>query len=199
MAIHLADMFERHGALSCFVQERKHKCVKRFAKDHLCKKRPEKAVMIQLTAQHTHDIQNIRGLSLECEFECATAASKRLLSALQQLRPGTHAAVSTLEAHTEVGGTIRRGDILLMGTDRGHVAVQVWFHVKCDGAPPQSLVQILITKQVHASEHFSRHVIDDARDPVLIPFSSLKSAVVYRRVDDDITCIWPVEYRKLFC
>eukprot|EP00959_Pyramimonas_sp_CCMP1952_P083039 1735883-Pyramimonas_sp.AAC.1 len=25
MAIHLADMFKRHGALSCFVQERKHK------------------------------------------------------------------------------------------------------------------------------------------------------------------------------
>eukprot|EP00959_Pyramimonas_sp_CCMP1952_P449883 9419875-Pyramimonas_sp.AAC.1 len=66
MAIHLADMFARHGALSCFVQERRHKHVKLFAQDHLCKTRPEKAVMIQRTAQHMHDIQNIRGLSLEC-------------------------------------------------------------------------------------------------------------------------------------
>eukprot|EP00959_Pyramimonas_sp_CCMP1952_P138540 2899553-Pyramimonas_sp.AAC.1 len=76
MAVHLAGLFERHGALSRFVQERKHKHVTIFAKDHLCKARPEKAVMIQLTAQHMHDRQNIRGLSLECEFECATAASK---------------------------------------------------------------------------------------------------------------------------
>eukprot|EP00959_Pyramimonas_sp_CCMP1952_P085962 1798151-Pyramimonas_sp.AAC.1 len=101
MAVHLADMFERDGALSCYVQERKRKHVKGFAKDHLCKTRPEKAVMIQLTAQHMHDLQNIRGLSLECEFECATAVSKRLLSALQRPRPGTHAAASTIEAHTE--------------------------------------------------------------------------------------------------
>eukprot|EP00959_Pyramimonas_sp_CCMP1952_P440649 9225698-Pyramimonas_sp.AAC.1 len=66
MAIHLADMFERHGVLSCFVQERKHRQVKRFAKDHLCKTRPAKAAMIQRAAQLMHDIQNIRGLSLEC-------------------------------------------------------------------------------------------------------------------------------------
>eukprot|EP00959_Pyramimonas_sp_CCMP1952_P002263 47003-Pyramimonas_sp.AAC.1 len=52
--------------------------------------------MIQLAAQHMHDLQNVRGLSLECEFECATAASKRSLSALLQLRPGTHAAVLTI-------------------------------------------------------------------------------------------------------
>ena len=106
---------------------------------------------------------------MEYEFQCATAASKRLLRVLQQLRPGTHAAVSTLEAHAEVGGIIRRGDIVLMGADRGHVAVQVWCHVKCDGDPPQSLVQILSTKQAHASAHFSRHAIDDDRDPVLTP------------------------------
>eukprot|EP00959_Pyramimonas_sp_CCMP1952_P079859 1669699-Pyramimonas_sp.AAC.1 len=60
MAIHLAGMFERHGALSWFVQERKHTQVKLFSKDHLCKTRPEKAAMIQLTAQHMHDLQNIR-------------------------------------------------------------------------------------------------------------------------------------------
>eukprot|EP00959_Pyramimonas_sp_CCMP1952_P073188 1529959-Pyramimonas_sp.AAC.1 len=77
MTIHSADMLERHGALSCFVQERKHKHVKIFAIGHLCKTRPEKAVMIHLAAQHMHDIQNIRGLSLECEVECATAANKR--------------------------------------------------------------------------------------------------------------------------
>eukprot|EP00959_Pyramimonas_sp_CCMP1952_P452424 9466555-Pyramimonas_sp.AAC.1 len=67
--------------------------------------------MIQLTAPRMHDIQNVRGLSLECEFECATAAIKRLLSALQQLRPGTHAAVSTIEPHAEHGGQIKRVDM----------------------------------------------------------------------------------------
>eukprot|EP00959_Pyramimonas_sp_CCMP1952_P400153 8384061-Pyramimonas_sp.AAC.1 len=97
-------------------------------------------------AQHMRAVQNIRGLSLECEFECATAARKRLLSALQQLRPAAHAVVPTIEAHAEHGGQIKRGDIVLMGRDRGHVAVSAWFHVKCDGDPPQSSVHTPITK-----------------------------------------------------
>eukprot|EP00959_Pyramimonas_sp_CCMP1952_P046926 979767-Pyramimonas_sp.AAC.1 len=104
MATHLADLFGRYGALSCWAET--HTCQK-FPKDHLCKTRPEKAVMIELAVQHVHDTQNVSALSLEYEFECATAASKRLMSALQQLRPGTHAAVSTIEARAEHGGTIK--------------------------------------------------------------------------------------------
>ena len=195
MSIHLGDMFEKHGALSCFVQERKHKHVKRFAKDHLCKKRPEKALMIQMTAQHAHDLKD---LTISHGLESATAATKKLMEALQQLRPGTHSAVSSIVAHSQFG-QIKRGDIVLMGADRDHVAVQVWFHVCCDNDESQSLVQILTTKHACAVDGVSRHAIEEDRDPVLVPLRTLKSPVTYRRINDEVTCLWPVEYRTLCC
>ena len=195
MATHLAAMFEKHGSLSCFVQERKHKFVKRFAKDHMSKKGPEKALMVQLTAQHAHDLKTMR---VSTGLVDPTKATQKLLNALTRMCPGTQTAVSSIEANTDYG-RIRRGDIVLLGSGGMHAAVQVWFHVKCDDGESQVLVQQLATKHVNAAEGYSRHIFLDDTDPVLMSLTSLKTPVIYRKIENDITCIWPVEYKSRCC
>lgn len=199
MATHLADMYFKFGPLNCFVHERKHKVCKKFAKDHLCMRTPEKSLMMQLTAQHSYDMEHF---SISTTLVDPVAATKKLMGVLKELRPQTQSASSSLTAWTKYG-PIHRGDICLLGRAAGHAAVQVWFHVDCDTetAPsgPLCLVLELQTRHVHSADYYSRYSIDEDNNPVLIPLDSLRHPVINRRLGDAITCIWPVEYRKLEC
>ena len=193
MATHLPDMFIKFGLLSCFVHERKHKVVKRFSHDHKCLKRPEKALMLQLVAQHRHDLKHF---CFATGLHDPIVASKKLVETLQHLRPETQTAVSSIKAFHN-NNSFNRGDIVLMGAANGHSAVQVWFHVQCDlgsasQSEPLSLVLRLTTRRV--GERWSRYSIDEDLNPVLVPTSSLKHPAIFRRSEDVITCIWPAEY-----
>lgn len=195
MATHLPDMYQKFGLLSCFVHERKHKVVKRFTHDHICLRRPEKALMLQLIAQHRHDLNLF---SVATVLQDPISASKKLLECLTHLRPQTQSAVSSTTAFNNMN-SFSRGDIVLMGCDTGHSAVQIWFHVQCDvgtasQSEPLSLILRLTTRQVHAG--WSKYTIDEDQQPCLVPVSTLKHATAFRRTDSVITCIWPAEYRR---
>ena len=161
----------------------------------MSKKGPEKALMVQLTAQHAHDLKTMR---VSTGLVDPTKATQKLLNALKRMCPGTQTAVSSIEANTDYG-RIRRGDIVLLGSGGMHAAVQVWFHVKCDDGESQVLVQQLPTKHVNAAECYSRNIFLDDTDPVLMSLTSLKTPVIYRNIENDITCIWPVEYKSRCC
>ena len=196
MATHLPDMYLKFGVLSCFVHERKHKVVKRFSHDHKCMKRPEKALMLQLVAQHRYDLKHYSFAT--AGLHEPIAASKKLVETLVHLRPETQTAVSSTRAFHN-NNAFHRGDVVLMGVGSGHSAVQVWFHVQCDlGTPsqsePLSLVLRLATRRVGVG--WSRYDIDEDQNPVLVPTSSLKHPAIFRRTEDVITCIWPVVYRR---
>ena len=149
--------------------------VKEFSHDHVCLRRPVKALMLQLVAQHRHDL-NL--LCVATALYEPISASKKLLETLQHLRPQTQSALSSTKAFND-NNAFNRGDIVLMGCDTGHSAVQVWFHVQCDvgtesQSEPLSLILRLATRRVH--DGWSKYNIDEDQDPVLVPTSTLKHA-----------------------
>ena len=195
MATHLPDMYHKFGLLSCFVHERKHKTVNRFTHGHVCMRRPEKALMLQLVAQHRHDLKHF---CFATGLHEPVVASKKLIDTLKHLRPETQSALSSTKAYHD-NNSFDRGDIVLMGVESGHAAVQVWFHVQCDldadsQSEPLSLVLRLGTRRVCAG--WSRYDINEDKIPELIPTRTLKHPTIFRMTDDIITCIWPAEYRR---
>ena len=124
MSLHLPAMYEKHGPLACFVHERKHKLVKRFCSDQLSKRRPEKALMLQLIAQHQFDLQH---LCLEVGLIDPVEASASVVETVQNLRPGTKCVVSSTRASSTDWGTRVRGDMVLLGLEHGHAFGHVFF------------------------------------------------------------------------
>ena len=197
MAAHLPEMFEKFGPLACFVHERKHKTVKKFSKDHLSKRCTEKALMTQLIAQHSHDIQTF---SFCVGLHDPISASNKLLETLKELRPGTQTARSSTSAYNE-NGVVWRGDIVLLGTAHNHSAGQVWFHVECDPDTPDAsgamtIMTVFQPRHIDPHGRYSKYVFDDDAMPQLVPTSSVKCAVTYKRSGRTLVALWPIEYKR---
>ena len=200
MALHLPDMAQRFGPLNCFVHERKHKLTKRFCKDHVCKKRPEKALMLQLVAQHFYDMQD---WCLTVGLQDAKPADKSLVEVIHRLRPGTHTVFASIKATSKEWGLTARGDFVLMGPDRQHSIGHVYFHVDCDpgtatASGPLTLIALFLPQRVQRDRKSSQYLINDDTRPVLVPTSELKCATTYRRNDDRLTVLWPIDYQLKF-
>ena len=200
MAMHLPDMFRRFGPLSCFVHERKHKLVKRFCKDHVCKKRPEKSLMLQLIAQHSHDLSEF---CVSAQLISPVAANKKLLEVIRHLRPETKDAFSSITAANKDWGLVGRGDVALMGPEYGHSIGIVYFHVDCDpgtsaASGPMVLLAMHKPDKIAADGKSSSYNVDDDVPPVLVPAASVKCATIHRRIGDRLTVLWPIEYQLLF-
>eukprot|EP00959_Pyramimonas_sp_CCMP1952_P355242 7441053-Pyramimonas_sp.AAC.1 len=87
-------MYQKLGLLS-FVHERKHKVAKRFTHVHMCLRRPEKALMLELIAQHRHELNLF---SVATALQDPISASKTSIGCLTHLRPQTQTAASSTKA-----------------------------------------------------------------------------------------------------
>jgi hypothetical protein len=138
-ALHLSAMLEQHGFLvSCFVHERKHKEIKRYANelDNTCPKFEtnllENALYVQLAVLSEPG-------SLQMHSDKARLTSPRpaplRLTALVQKEFGTGAAVYT--ATTAVHGCMQqssRKDVVVVELGDELRVSEIWFHFEVDGS-----------------------------------------------------------------
>ena len=134
-ALHLPDSLRRHGLLlSCFVHERRHKEVKRFAN--------------QLTSMKAGSERHVLEMALEKHMQnLATYTVGR--DGLENPRPAPHALCETFcdffslqacpgletsnSAAVGQGRLCKRGDVVVIEADNGHEVAQVWLHVAFAG------------------------------------------------------------------
>ena len=200
MSTHLPEQYSKFGGIACFVHERKHKTVKKFSKDQHGKARIEKNLMMQLIAQHQHDLEFfVVGSGLEDPVP----ATQKLVDVIQQMRVGTHAVFSSTKASSSEWGPMCRGEMVLMGAAYGHSVGHVFFHVDCDpgtsaASGPLTLLQLFQPTKIANARTSSEYVVDDDAALALVPTSDLRGSCAYRRVDNKLTVAWPFGYQMRY-
>ena len=135
MNMHLGDLMRRHSCLlSCFVHERRHKELKRYANNlHNMQPGSEKHVLELELEEH------LRNLSEFSEKRTGLLNPKDAGSVLHTAfndffnlaaSPGLQTSVSS---YVGSGRLCKREDVVVVGGPNGQEVAQVWFHVLFQG------------------------------------------------------------------
>jgi len=179
------------------VQERKHRLIKRFLKDRHHQEGYEMSMMIHVTAQHMHDLQQ---LSRTSGLVDAKSAPPALEESVRMFRPGARAIQASTVMRTVYGEEYRRGDICLLSAEFNFAAAEIWFHVEV--TPPVELLSLvrlcpLSRTGLERPCLSAEYLFDEDADPQFIPLSSIVCAAISRVGDRSLTAIWPLQYRKV--
>ena len=134
-ALHLPDSLRRHGLLlSCFVHERRHKEVKRFANQLTSMKAGSECHVLEMALEQ--HLQNLATYSVgrdglenprpAPQALCETFCDFYSLQACPGLQTSNSAAVGQ-------GRLCKHGDVVVIEEDNGHQVAQVWLHVAFAG------------------------------------------------------------------
>ena len=188
MAMHLADMFEQHGLLiSCFVHERKHKEIKRYANElDITNASFEKSVLKDVLYMHVEALKepSIYTSSTAHLVPPVSQASQKLRDVVQR-ELGTVSPIHTARcAAGHYGLRCSAGDVAIMQVG-GEVRVsEVWFHVRVDG------VCITCCSPWNALGAGGRFQV--VSEPVLARTECILDTCTYRRQGDTAVVIPPV-------
>ena len=196
-AMHVPRMAKKNKRLfGSLVNERKHRLIKRFARDHQISKAYERHLMQQLIAQHFHDLEHmpLKALGL---IDPRTA-SKQLRDTLQHMRPNVNMVVASTSASDGLA-TFNRGDIVLLGHRHGFAAAEIWFHVDCDAGTVDatgvlSLVDIYPFQRTGADGRWGQYELV-CGTPTLIPTVDIRCSAIYKKSDRTVSALWPVYYK----
>ena len=195
MAAHIAEMWRRSGVLcNCLVHERKHKLVKRFVQNRTNSAGYENGLMMQMIAQTAHDLQLY--FRTKSGLINPRSAGKKLVSAIQSMRPGSQVIDCSSQARLIGGALISRGDIVLLGRAYNFKVAQVWFHLRID----ESELSLVVLHEVHRidpDKHWCQCIPRETPAAVLIPTAHIQCAAIARITDSIITVLWPLEFARL--
>ena len=132
-ATHLGEQLKRFGFLiSCFVHERKHKLVKRFANCRENTTSIEKGILEDITHEH---FRSLKSSLVKPTMKNGTPANKKVRKAL--LDCGCALAHSTILSSSEMLVNRRKictGDVVTVTTHAGDVLIaQIYFLTMVDG------------------------------------------------------------------
>jgi hypothetical protein len=173
--LHYPRELHQHGTLlACFVHERKHKHIRRYAVPTQNTRCYEQTVMQELTCQQLHDLQQPECFNTEVGLiqpkACALKAKKAVCRVLETT-PGDHIIRSSLMSRINAFESCGRQDVVLVKTSAGKlIAGEVKLHTDVDGVPV-SLVTPWALKSfssVTASADWLVSDVADALDTALI-------------------------------
>ena len=123
-ALHIPTMWVKFGRLlTCWVQERKHKVVKRFIVDSKNPQGYEKKLMAEVTAQCVHDWSSWSRLP---GLMRPRVASGKVLDAIKHHLAVTGDVFVSSECASP-SAKFSRGDFVVFNASRNHAAGRVWF------------------------------------------------------------------------
>ena len=128
-ALHLGAMLEHHGCLvSCWVHERRHKLLKRFANSlQNMQQGSEKGILEQAQLAHWNELQ---GAAIsEVGLIDARPPSDALQAALNAHCGTFIACMVSLKAFYAPGRWCGRGDVVLL--QKPDAVAEIWFHLEC--------------------------------------------------------------------
>lgn len=186
--LHLAAQLERHGFLpACFVQERKHRMVKRGARGRHNSTAFDRGVLEEMTLQHLHDLQS--PLTQEALRDTHDAPN-RLKEAL--VRNGDVRADDTVLVGRQAvvsSRAISVGDVALVSLEDGHGFGQVVFHFSVQGEVRTCIaLWEIISTNAHETICYRRD------ETIIIPTSSLIESCIFSKaaVDEKSHILLPV-------
>ena len=129
-ALHLGRMLARFGMLlATFVQERKHRVVKRFAEPRMNTTNMEKGLMEEITLQHLHDLHMPKSEVLLNPHKADKAHATAVQRALRQ----EDSEVLVSNTATCFDKRVTSQDVVLFEWHGSLVAGKVYFHAAVDG------------------------------------------------------------------
>ena len=173
--MHIPSQLQQFKFLvACFVHERKHKTVKRWAVQHLSKRAYERSLLEECTLAHLTELQEPL---LKPFLQDPRIADARLVSALRE--GGFPAADSVLSArsvrvHSRL---VVKGDVVLYcgGGLRANVqAGEVYFHASIGGECITCLSNWPVNGE---TEHWKKVVVAD--QPCTVPSAWLLQSVIF--------------------
>jgi hypothetical protein len=182
-AMHLSGMLLRQGMLlSCFVHERKHKLVKRYANTAMNTQRLEMSIMREVMLQHIHDLQHPGALGQGVHLD-RPLRSRSALKVLSEHFP--HARDVRISAKCTIHGLpCKRGDAVAFDCEElGDGVGQLWLHASVDG---EHLSCISIWPATDAKA--GKYMVES--NPQFMPSNCIVAVVVYCKSGDTATVIF---------
>jgi hypothetical protein len=177
MALHLPRM--AHHLISCFVHERKHKEVKRFANlsrsvtfkntnwDH--------GVLQNVLRVHLHDLNSSDNKLMASNVRLINPKENSTSKALCQLL-GVDDNVCVSSLHAVVGGVhIIAGDIVMVSHEGGTCVAEVWNHFCVDG---QFFSVVSVWDH---TQHANLFKVNE--QPCLVSSENISQTLYYRHID----------------
>ena len=132
--IHLPQHLATVGMLvTCWVHERKHRCLKRYLDDMHNTRVLDRSIVSEVVCHHLHQLRQPDTLLLSPGLIQARPARAKLVAFLQeqlQCNPPLQEALMSHHARIQPTGSCARGDVVLIKSDGGFSAAEVWVHVE---------------------------------------------------------------------
>jgi hypothetical protein len=197
--VHLPRMLSAHTCLvTCWVHERKHRMVKRYAQD-ICNTRIyERSVLAEVTCHWLADVKSDDAFAVEPGLIKPHKARQQLKRQLEDiLACNLQLCMTSLDARFSRFGACRRGDAVLLrnGADKPD-AGEVLAHTSCDGV----LVTMVKSWSFVSFDPVAGAVEWDVSDSVLlVATEDILTTVVHTRCRRDVKrTLIPVLFRSAF-
>jgi hypothetical protein len=199
--LHYARELQQHGTLlACFVHERKHKHIRRYAVPTQNTRCYERTVMQELTCQQLHDLQQPECFSTEVGLiqpkTCPLKAKTALCKVLGTI-PGDHIIRSSLMSRIGEFESCGRRDVVLLKTITGNLmAGEVKLNADVDGVPISLIAKWALKSFSSVTSSADWYVLEvaDALDTAIIVAS-----VVWLKVSANcVRTLIPSDLHKYF-
>lgn len=196
--VHLPSHLARFECLpSCWVHERKHRMVKRYAQDIHNTTNYEKAIFAQVTSHHLSSLAADHTFATHVGLTRPRAASPKMRAFLEsEFGLFGQECLTGMEARISKHATCCTDDVVLLKSGDGSslMAGQVWFHASFAGQPI-SLITIWKLRARDAEMGFCEW--DEEDHPMLTPTGDLLAPLLYTRPRPGVVrTIIPPEFRS---
>ena len=186
-ALHLPRELARFGTLlSCFVHERKHKLIRRYATPIANAKTFEHSVLSEITGHHIAALNARGALNFDVGLVSPRRANARtraaLLGVLELL--GDHEVHIAAESRFHAFETCRKGDVVFVKSGEGISVGQASCHAAIDGAP----LSVVACWELKSMQWSSRSAVwrVSVGDAQLFPTSDILAVAVWMAMGDDL-------------
>ena len=183
--LHFPDEFRRHGCMiSCFVHERKHKVLRRYANDVTNMRTVEHSIIGELTCHHLSQLRAPDVFNFNVGLVHGRPASARLRATIagflgRDLRGDLRVAA---EARFDDFETCQKNDVVLVKKDAKLIAGAVWLHFELNGQT-LSIVSEWTLRAVDAHNRAAEWL--EQENPELHEITDITTTLVWTRLPPD--------------
>jgi hypothetical protein len=193
--IHLPRHLARFGCLpTCWVHERKHRMVKRYATDIQNTRVYERSVVGEVTCHYLADIAHTTVFDFGVGLVTPKPAPRQIHAFMEQaLELGITQCETGRDARISDFATCSRGDVALLREAGKLVACRVLAHTVCDGEPISlvAIFRLLLFNKAHGAAEW-----EESQKQTLVSTGDIECSVIHCRVTAGVRTLIPVHLRS---
>ena len=193
--LHLPYELLAHGTLlACWVQERKHRLVLRYARDVCNTSAYERTILGEVTAHHLHRLMGDETFNFDSGLLAPLHEPKAdMRRQLVDIIGCSHnvQVTTALVSRYNAFGICARGDFVLVKDGEGAVAGEVWYHAEINGVP----VSLISVWELHVTGEHHREWVD-AENPQLYETEAIINVLTGCRSNGVVTTLMPLDWQR---